>query len=173
MLYIVNRIIIIASSLFLLTIILSGCNLLYFIPPKESVLEFTIGSYKGKWVSQGFEAVGDEKCIAFYSKETVKGFNGDSMHIWLKKPVEKGTYTEKNSRVEFYNSQSDERSDSLFNHEDQRTKIIVNLKTWSTKPRGLIEGDIEADFYDYYGKKHIMKGHFTAYQALGTINSYH
>lgn len=151
---------IIIILLLLMAFFLSRCNIIYFIPPKKSVLEFSINNYSGKWRSQGFEAVGDERCIAFYSKEKPDNFSGDYLHLWLKEPVKRKLFTENDSRIDFMTSQDDDYGKSLFNSKDLRTKIFINLKEWSNKPRGLIEGNIEATLYDFEGKKYEMKGHF-------------
>jgi hypothetical protein len=149
---------------------LTGCKTLsYLCPLKKSVILFTIGDYSGKWISDGFEGVADEKCIEF-SSPSKDEFCAISMGMWLKKPVTPKTYTEKDSKIEFYDLENDE---NVFNLGDNRTRIKIDLKEWSDKPRGLIEGEIEATLYDFKGKKYEMTGHFKAYQALGTINSLH
>lgn len=164
------KILILILLLFLI-LFLTGCKFLnYFIPPKESIIKFSIGDYSGEWTSDGFEGVADEKYIEFFSPPKDK-FRAIRMNIALKKPVISKIYTEKDSMVEFLDGGTS--TENVFNLDDKRTKIRINLIEWSDKPRGLIEGDIEATLYDYDGKKYEMKGHFKTYQALGTINSFH
>jgi hypothetical protein len=153
--------------------IFRGCNLGVFIAPEESVLDFSIDSYKGKWVSGGFEAVADERGIVFSSKNAGEtAFNGDGVIISLKEPVKEKVFDKSNSSIDFFFS-SDQTPYPLLNNNDPRLTIRIDLQKWSSKPRGLIEGDIEAILYDFKGKPYQMKGHFKAYQAMGTINSVH
>ena len=156
----------------LLALFVSGCNPSYFIPPKDSFFKFSIGELNYVWKSQGFEAVGDERDIQFYTKNPPSSLVGDNLIIWIKKPVSAKVFTEKNTRIEFFNSESDSRF-SVLDSTNSKTKIKLDLKKWSTKPRGLIEGEIIAYLYDSKGKGYKMVGHFIAYQALGTINDFH
>lgn len=149
---------------------LIGCNLSYFIPPKESILEFTINNYYGKWTSNGAEGVADKRYIQFSPKILPKEFKADNVVIWFTEPVKPKLYSQEDSEIEFRSSITNK---TVFNTKNPLTRININLKNWSNKPRGLIEGDIEGIFYDYNGLPFKMNGHFKAYQALGTINSFH
>ena len=160
-----QKIVIIIGSI--LVIFMSGC---YFVPPQKSRLEFTINDYKGVWHSGGFEAVRNRRSIKFYSKAS--DYIADYLFIWLSEPVTPKVFTENEAVIMFLDSRSG-TSDRVIDSVDERTKIRINLTKWSKEPRGLIEGDIEAVLYDKNGKEYLMKGHFKAYQALGTINSYH
>lgn len=159
--------------LLLIAFFLSLCNISYFIPPKESILEFKFGDYQGKFKSGGFEAVSDDRYIEFYTPKKPENLIFNKVTIVFKHPVTPKTYIKEDCIMEFDDCELDYPKSIVLTSKDPRTKLLIDLKEWSNKPRGLIEGYIEATFYDYEDKKYEMKGYFKAYQALGTINSFH